>query len=582
MISIMQVAGRFSGKYLPSSAWGETADIATQLRRKRASHRRILLSRTLGLWWYRVLLMFLAIIVAVAVGSSGYFDLKIFLGLAVGIVLFFLAIRRVEFGIVLAAFATTPLVPTLGQIKSLELHAIELLLVALFVTLLVQTAFNVRQPVLPSIWAVWPQIGLVIMAFVSTVFVQITWTPSVPHKINANPIIFDEVYGVALYFIPLLTITVTTAALTKKDKLIEYIQSAFLTAAFICSLVVIVRFKSVGANIYTFRFSEPSIGYMTLRALAQILALGAMIGYARFLYATLWKSRLVYGIVTVFCLVAVYFTLENSWWLEVGLGLIVITVMFSRKLLLFFIACAVPLLPLVKYEIDKLSQVKTADYYRLIIWKDALRVWSKQPIFGVGAGDFWSYDQRFTQLPMYLHNCNKTGLCVAHNGYLQLLGELGPMGPILIVAFIVTIIVIGTVLFRRSKVKMIPGRNILDKVDLGLYADTPQRQDRILAMICVGLVAGSAVGDFFSGSFFLQPRQIGSAVGLPQVITSWIMWGCLIYRDKLWRMARDKAIPDETCGRGNDGPLDTAGMVQRTPRARIRYWWILQYVWMGR
>jgi len=58
--------------------------------------------------------------------------------------------------------------------------------------------------------------------------------------------------------------------------------------------------------------------------------------------------------------------------------------MFSRRLFVFFMACAIPLLPLIKAEIEKIAQVKSADYYRLIIWKDALRVWSKQPIFGVG------------------------------------------------------------------------------------------------------------------------------------------------------------------------------------------------------
>jgi O-antigen ligase len=515
------------------------------LRKQRARHRRTFLRRTVGLWWYRVLLMALAVCIAIFVGGFGFFDAKYYFGGAAGVVLVFLAVRRIEFGILLAAVAATALGPSIGQIKSLSLHTVEALLIVLFLAMLVQTAFHAREPVLPSFWTIWPQIGLVIMAFISTIVVQVNWTPGVPHKINTNPILYDEIYGVALYFVPLLTITVTTAALTKKDRWVEYIQYGFLSAAFLCSLIVIVRFKSIGADIYTFRFSDPSIGYMSLRALAQILGLGVMIGYANFLYATSWRQRLIFGVAALFCLIALYFSLENSWWLEVAIALILITILFSRRLLLFFIVCAIPLLPLIKAEIDKLQQVKTADYYRLIIWKDALRVWSKQPIFGVGAGDFWTYDQRFTQLPTYLHDCNKTGLCVAHNGYLQLLGELGPLGVILILCFIVVIIVTGAMLYRRSRVQMKPGGNILDKIDLGLYVDSPQRYNRILAVICIGLVCGSAVGDFFSGSFFLQPRQVGSAQGLPQVITSWIMWGCLIYRDKLWRMAREKALPNE-------------------------------------
>jgi len=540
----MQAAGRFSGDSPPAHGGGVPA-IAAQLLQQKKRHRLIMLRRTIGLWWYRILLIALAVIVALFVGQIGYFDVKVFLGAAGGIVLFFWAVRRLQFGIVLAAIVSTPIVPQIGQLKSLVLNPIEPLLIVLLIALMVKTAFGTHEPVLPSIRAVWPLLGLVFMAIVSNVFAQVFWTPSVPHKINTNPILYDELFGIVLYFVPLITITVTVAALTHKEKLVEYIQYAFLSSAILCSLIIIVRFKSIGADIYTFRFADPSIAYMSLRALAQTIALGAMISYAHFLYATSWRRRLVFGIAVVICLVAVYFTLENSWWLEVVFALIVITVMFSRKLLLFFLVCAIPLLPLIKLEIDKLATVKTADYYRLIIWKDALRVWSKQPLFGVGPGNFWTYDQRFTQLPKDLHDCNKTGLCVAHNGYLQLLGELGPMGVFLILSFIVVIIVIGIMLYRRSKVQVIPGRSFLDKLDLGLYIDTPQRKDRILAVICTGLIVGSAVGDFFSGSFFLQPRQIGSAIGLPQVITSWIMWGCLIYKDKLWRIARQKIIPGQ-------------------------------------
>ena len=35
----------------------------------------------------------------------------------------------------------------------------------------------------------------------------------------------------------------------------------------------------------------------------------------------------------------------------------------------------------------------------------------------------------------------------------------------------------------------------------------------------------------------MQPRQIGSASSLAQILGSWFVWGCVIYKDKLWRMA---------------------------------------------
>src|SRR5262249_51340435 len=147
----MQIADQFSSGSFPPSMGAGSHDIARQVRQQKVRHRLIWLSRTAGLWWYRILLIVLAICIAIFAGGFGYFDAKIFVGAAICIVLFFMAIRRVEFGIVLAAIVTTPLVPPIGQLKSLQLHTIELLLVLLFITLLVQTAFGAREPILPSI-----------------------------------------------------------------------------------------------------------------------------------------------------------------------------------------------------------------------------------------------------------------------------------------------------------------------------------------------------------------------------------------------------------------------------------------------
>src|SRR2546428_10058674 len=153
-----------------------------------------------------------------------------------------------------------------------------------------------------------------------------------------------------------------------------------------------------------------------------------------------------------------------------------------------------PSLPIVKSEISKLQQVKSADSYRIIIWQDALRVWSKQRLLGVGPGNFWAYDQRFTQLPLYLRNFNKTGLGVAHNGFLQILGELGPIGLCFYLSFIVVIIVVSIRMFRRSKVqKITTSKNRLRWLDLHFYVESEQRYDRMLALVSLGLICGSTI-----------------------------------------------------------------------------------------
>ena len=84
---------------------------------------------------------------------------------------------------------------------------------------------------------------------------------------------------------------------------------------------------------------------------------------------------------------------------ELGVGLLIMTIVASFRLLVFYGAMLVPFIPLLKVELDKLQSVKADDFLRFIIWQDSLRVWSKQPILGVGPGDFWAYDQIFTKLP---------------------------------------------------------------------------------------------------------------------------------------------------------------------------------------
>ncbi|HZT99833.1 MAG TPA: O-antigen ligase family protein [Ktedonobacteraceae bacterium] len=519
----MQPAQPLSNGALPLG--GGASNIDSQLQQLRTYHQRILRQRAIQLWWPYILFIVLG---GVTAGIGGQFVLdypKYVFGAMAALVIFFLLTWRVDLGFFLVVLCSAPFFPSVASVKSLSIYPAIPMLVWLFFVILTRTAFRVDKPVLPSFWAIWPLLALLVLAFISDIMAQVTWTLGVPHKINSSPVYYSEIYGVALFFLPLICIVVTTAALTDREKWLERILQSFLIVAVILALVVLIEFKRIGATVYTFRFSEPKLGWMPLKAIAQSLGLGCIMAYARLLYATTWRMRITYAVSGVLCLVGVYLTLQNSWWLEVGVALVVITFAYSRRLFVICCVAGLSLIPLVKYEIDKLSSVKSADYYRLIIWKDALRVWSKQPLLGVGPGNFWAYDQRFTQLPKYLRQFNKTGLGVSHNGYLQMLGELGPLGVCFYVSFMVVMVILSVQLFRRS--------------------NTPEkRSDRILGLIGLGLICGSALGDFTSGAFFLQPRQIGSASSLAQILGSWFVWGCVIYKDKLWRMARSVVKPE--------------------------------------
>lgn len=555
----MQIVESFSSSTPPPG--GRASEIARQLSRQQARYQRTFLMRSVGFWWYRILLIVLSGLVA---GWLGQFALSApvqICGVVIGLVILFNAARYVEFGLLLAVIVTTALFPKLFSIKALDFYPVVPVLLLLLIVLLAQVIFHVRQTVLPSFWTIWPQLGLIVMAIISTMMVQAFWTHGVPHKINGNPILYSEVYGVMLFFFPPITLAVTTMILAKRERLIIYIQYADLILALIVALAIFYDFRRIGADIYTFRFSEPRVLWMSLRAMAQLLALGAIIGYARFLFATRWRVRLLYGVVTAVCLVAVYLSLENSWWLEVAVALMFMTIIYSRRLFLAFGLAALPLIPIVKAELAKLQAVKADDYTRFLIWNDMLRVWSKQPVLGVGPGDVWEYDQVFTNLSRNLRDFNITGLGVAHNGYLQILAEMGPIGLFLQLAMITVLALAAVRLYRRSPVIMRRTLNIFGElargIGLDLVAESQKRDDRILGMICIGLILGSAVADFVSGSFFLPARQVNSLAALPEPMTTWFIVGCVLYKDHVWRMTRRRS---QTKGCGPEMTINKEGM----------------------
>lgn len=497
---------------------GSTPELLSQEQR----HQRILRWRTIQKWWYPILFVLLGSLTSAILGDFVLDQSKIVLGALIGVPLLFLALKRLEFGLLVLVICVSPFMPSALKVSTVYISPAVPLLVLLFLAVLARTAFAERNPIFPSVWMIWPLYGLIILAVLSEVIGQATWLYGVPHQVLSNPASFEETIGVALYTVPLLVVFTVTTILSNKDKWIVYIQYTFLALALADAAVIIIAFKRIGADIYAFRYASPSIGWMPLEAMAQLLVLGCIIAYVRFLHASRWTPRILYALALGSCLLALYFSLENSWWLEAAAALAVITIVYSRKLFVFFCIAGLPLLPLVKSFIQKLQTVKSVDSLRLVIWQDILRAWSKRPILGVGPGNLWAYDQVFSHLPAGARNFAKSGLGVAHEGYLQTLGEIGPLGLFSQVAFLVIMIIAASRLIRCS--------HAISKPEI--------RENRVIGFIGLGLVCGSLVGDFVASYFFLPPRQSLHVASLPQALCTWIIYGCVIYKDQLRRMAR--------------------------------------------
>ncbi len=388
----MQIANSIDKNVFPPTG-GNIPDIAQQQRRQRKYYRRIQLMRTVRFWWFRIIVIALAVYLGVNLGPYVLVFPKEIFGAMVVLPIVILAIRKVEFGFLLTAITSTAFFPAVVNLKSLAIYPPIPLLFLLLITLLLQVVFHVRKAFLPSFWVIWPQIGMIVLAIVSVVIVQLFWTHGVPHKINSNPIYYDEILGVGIYFFPLITFMVTTVMLFSNERLIETIQNVFVVSALLTVAIIFIEFKRIGGDIYTFRFADPHVFWMSLRAIAALIVLGCLIAYVRFLYPSPWRGRIpvyvclvlvvflnifsipiivrgrrrelslgagtmriLYGLITVLCVVGIVITLQNSWWVELGVGLLVITIFYSRRLLLFYGLCVLPLIPLIKAELTKISE----------------------------------------------------------------------------------------------------------------------------------------------------------------------------------------------------------------------------------
>lgn len=495
------------------------------LEQLRAEQQRILKWRAFRDRWYHVVLVVIGGLVAAMIGQVAHENPKGVYGGIIAAALFFVAAWRLEIGLVLVAVMVTPFIPSAAKLDYFYLAPVVLLLFLLFFVVLVRLAFRIKETVVPSIRVIWPLICLLTLAFISEIMAQATWQYGVPHVASSAPVIVDELVGLTIYSFPLITILVACAALTNNGKWTRYVLLTFMLLGFIASFVLFVTFRHIGGDVYSFRYSSPNIGWMPLEALAHILGLGSIVSYGFVLGAPNWRTRMLYAIPLGACLLALYLSLENSWWTEVALAMFVMTLAFSWRLLLTYAVIGIPFLPLVYAMFKKLQDVKAVDTLRLVIWQDMLRVWSKRPILGVGPGNVWSYDGVYSQLPQGLRDIGNSGLGVAHEGYLQTLAELGPLGVLCQVSFLAVLALAAYRLFRRSR-------------------EDGNRDNLILGLVGFGLVFGCAAGDLSSSYFFLPPRQSLHVVSLPMALTAWVVYGCVIYKDKVWRM-REQGIAVE-------------------------------------
>lgn len=158
-------------------------------------------------------------------------------------------------------------------------------------------------------------------------------------------------------------------------------------------------------------------------------------------------SRIYNALVFLLFLFNLIFTSTRGSWLGFGLGILVISMVKYRKLLI-----AIPAL-VVFALIDPLTRSRFLSIFdgniRIKLWKTGIEMFKEHPVVGVGNGNFlYRYREYITKYPELY--AGRT-IFTTHNSYIKMFAELGAIGGVLFIMIYTSLAYITFKVYRFTK-----------------------------------------------------------------------------------------------------------------------------------
>jgi Lipid A core - O-antigen ligase and related enzymes len=163
------------------------------------------------------------------------------------------------------------------------------------------------------------------------------------------------------------------------------------------------------------------------------------------------KAKIWYGVVGVILVVNIIFTQSRNAWLAVAIGFFILTIYYSKKLLIPFVLVVLVLaqIPMVSNRIKAFTDWDQ-NSSRIKHWKTAVLMIKDHPLIGVGNGNYVSYyDDYIKQHPEL--DYNNESRFTSHNSYLKEVSELGIVGCIPFFALLVITLINISKYIKRNK-----------------------------------------------------------------------------------------------------------------------------------
>ncbi|KMT22606.1 O-antigen ligase family protein [Clostridium cylindrosporum] len=163
-------------------------------------------------------------------------------------------------------------------------------------------------------------------------------------------------------------------------------------------------------------------------------------------------SRLLNGLVFLLFLFNLIFSSTRGSWLGFGLGLLVISILRYRRMLLSIPALIVAalILPATRQRFLSIFDPHNAsEGVRVKIWKTGLEMFKDYPLLGVGNGNFLFRYREYISKYHELY-AGRT-IFTTHNSYIKMLAELGAIGGVLFILIYASLTHITFKVYRYTK-----------------------------------------------------------------------------------------------------------------------------------
>ena len=242
---------------------------------------------------------------------------------------------------------------------------------------------------------------------------------------------------------------------------------------------------------------RPEVFGTVSSGLGTLLVLFTCIALCRALYTTSKGARFIWGGLTAVFSLGVIMTIGRESWIALLLAFLTIIIIYTRnwKLPLLIV---IPLIPLVLVSgatnFYDPSHVYGTD--RLFIWQDAIAIWQRSPIIGIGAGNYQFFDIAY----------GKDVVGIAHNQYLQVLAEMGVFGFICLLWVMGATAWVSIRSFRRAKTAL----------------------GKSLALAYLAYFVSIIFGGFFTSSFVPSAADGGGTEAFVSASYRWLLFGLVL------------------------------------------------------